>query len=125
MRLGPAHGRADALSRQVDPRAVVSDSLVSPEYLAIAASAGESRKHLDELIKTTAGQQGISGSEIKRMPVPLPPFDEQQRIVTEVSRQLSAVRRTEAEIETTLGRADSFRRASLATAFSVPPDVDR
>ena len=97
---------------------VVADSLVSPGYVALAATVGISRKHIDELIKTTAGQQGISGGEIKRMPIPLPPFLEQQRIIAEVDRRLSIVREVEAEVVANLKRAQALRQSVLSRAFA-------
>lgn len=60
---------------------VVSKSLVEPQYLALCMNAGESAKHIRAWVKTSAGQHGIAGSDIKRAPVPLPPLDEQREIV--------------------------------------------
>ncbi|MFO1405604.1 MAG: hypothetical protein U1E96_13640 [Azonexus sp.] len=99
---------------------VVSTALVEPKYVALAANVGWSRKHVDDLIKTTAGQQGISGSEIKQMPFPLPPLPEQHRIVAEVDRRLSIAREVEAEVETNLRRAQALRQSVLAKAFRSP-----
>lgn len=96
---------------------VVSEQQVLPSHLAIAANVGESRQHIDELIKTTAGQQGISGGEIKQMPIPLPPYSEQQRIVAEVDR-LSLLRETGVQVDANLQRADRLRQAILAKAYS-------
>ncbi|MCP5227409.1 restriction endonuclease subunit S [Accumulibacter sp.] len=97
---------------------VVAESLISPGFLAIAANVGQSRKHIDDLIKTTAGQQGIAGGEIKRMPIPLPPVAEQQRIVAEVDRRLSIIREVEAAVDANLKRAQALRQATLARAFA-------
>lgn len=97
---------------------VVSEQQVLPGYLAIAANVGRSRQHIDELIKTTAGQQGISGGEIKLMPLPLPPHAEQARIVAEVDRRLSLLRRTEVQVDANLRRAERLRQSVLGGAFS-------
>lgn len=97
---------------------VVGERQVLPGYLAIAANVGESRQHIDELIKTTAGQQGISGGEIKQMPLPLPPHAEQARIVAEVDRRLSLLRKTETQVDLNLRRAERLRQSVLGGAFS-------
>lgn len=97
---------------------VVSKSLVMPSYVAIAANVGKSREHIDELIKTTAGQQGIAGGNVRQMPLPLPPYAEQQRIVTEVDRQLSFIREIQDQIETNLRRANRLRSSILGRTFS-------
>lgn len=98
---------------------VVSEQQVLPSYLAIAANVGESRQHIDELIKTTAGQQGIAGGEIKKMPIPLPPYSEQHRIVSEVDRRLTLLRETEAQVHANLRRSEGLRNSVLARAFSI------
>ena len=49
----------------------------------------------------------------QEMPVPLPPLGEQRRIVTEVDRQLSIVRKVEAEVGVNLQRATTLRMATL------------
>ena len=97
---------------------VVSEQQISPSYLAIAANVGKSRQHIDELIKTTAGQQGIAGGEIKQMPIPLPPHTEQLRIVAEVDRRLSLLRETEAQVDANLQRAEHLRQSVLQRAFA-------
>ena len=97
---------------------VASEQQVLPSYLAIAANVGKSRQHIDELIKTTAGQQGIAGGEIKQMPLPLPPYTEQHRIVAEVERRLSLIRETGIQVDANLQRADRLRQSILEKAFS-------
>lgn len=70
------------------------------------------RRHL------LGGQTGtqlphVSGATIASFVVPLPPPDEQRRIVSEVDRRLSIVRELEAEVDTNLRRAQTFRQAVL------------
>jgi type I restriction enzyme S subunit len=96
---------------------VVSGGLVLPGYLAIAANVGKSRQHIDELIKTTAGQQGISGGEIKKMPIPLMPQAEQARIVAEVDSRLSLILESESQVDVNLRRAERLRRSILSGVF--------
>ncbi|MDN5863936.1 MAG: GIY-YIG nuclease family protein [Gammaproteobacteria bacterium] len=97
---------------------VVDERQISPSYLAISANIGISRKHIDKLIKTTAGQHGIAGSEIKKMPIPLPPHAEQLRIVVEIDQCSSLVRETEAQVSANLQRAERLRQFILHNAFS-------
>lgn len=88
-----------------------------PAYLEIAANCGESRVHIVRRARTTAGQTGISGSDIKQMPIPLPPLPEQQQIVAEVDRRLSVADEIETQINTNLKRANRLRQAILKRAF--------
>lgn len=91
---------------------------VDPNCMAILASAGYSRMHIRSKVKTTAGQAGISGADIKKTPIPVPPFAEQKRIVEEVERRLSVIDRMEATVEMNLKRAESLRQSILRMAFS-------
>lgn len=56
---------------------------------------------------------------IRAIRLPLPPPEEQCRIVAEVSRRLSIVREVEAEVDANLKRARALRQAVLARAFAV------
>jgi type I restriction enzyme, S subunit len=106
-------------------RAVVDRSLAEPVFLAIALNSGRSRRAIEERRKTTAGQVGIAGSELKRVPVPVPPLDEQQRIVADVTRQLTFAEHLEAAVTQTQRRAGRLRHSLLHRAFTgqlVPQD---
>ncbi len=75
--------------------------------------------------KQTTNLASISLSTLKTFPVPVPPLDEQRRIVAEVERQLSILDATKAAIDRALGRSKALRRAILERAFTgrlVPQD---
>jgi type I restriction enzyme S subunit len=88
--------------------------MAQPDFVEIAVNIGTSRRHLESLVRTTAGQAGISGSDLKRMPVPLPPEREQARISTEVARLLSLAN-TGVERETRI--CSRLRQSILKWAF--------
>ncbi|MBD2616576.1 restriction endonuclease subunit S [Nostoc punctiforme FACHB-252] len=56
------------------------------KYISIAVNIGESRAYVNKRLKTTAGQVGIAGKDIKTIPIPLPPLNEQRRIVAKVEQ---------------------------------------
>jgi type I restriction enzyme S subunit len=60
-----------------------------------------------------AAQPNLNTTIIKRYRVPVPPMDEQHRIVAEVDRRLSIVREVDAEVEANLQRAQALRQAVL------------
>lgn len=100
-------------------------SLVDPVYLAMACSAGGSRQAIRNAVKTTAGQAGISGSEIKRIPLHLPDLDEQRHRATEFQEHDEAVRHVEENVKAVARRGDYLRRSLLTEAFAgrlVPQD---
>jgi len=92
--------------------------LMNPACMAILASAGSSREFIRSKVKTTAGQAGISGSDLKLTPMPVPPIAEQHRIVSEFERVASVIDQMEATVETNLKRTESLRQSILRRAFS-------
>jgi type I restriction enzyme S subunit len=80
-------------------------------YVGIAGSFG------------TMNQKGVAVrhlhlEDLRRLPIPLPPLAEQERIVAEVERRLSVVDELEATVTANLQRATRLRQAVLQKAFS-------
>ena len=78
-----------------------------------------------EVVKTQYRAQALGSTvahinvgDVKRFAVPIPPASEQVRIVAEVDRHLSFVREVEAEVDTSLKRAQSLRQSVLSKNFS-------
>ena len=108
-------------------RVTLIESGAMPEFMQVAANVGESRHFLSRRTRTTAGQSGISGLDLKQMPLPFPPVEEQGRIVAEVERRLSVVHQAEAAVDASLRRAERLRQSVLKRAFEgklVPQDPD-
>ncbi|MBW8307786.1 MAG: restriction endonuclease subunit S [Thiobacillus sp.] len=55
---------------------------------------------------------------VRNKPLRMPPLTEQLRIVTEVDRSLSIIRKTEVQVAANLQRAQRMRQAILAKAFA-------
>ena len=113
------------------PDKLIRASLVTPStlpnFVQLVVNVGVSREFLSRRVRTTAGQSGISGTDLKAMPVLLPPLAEQRRIVAEVERRLSVIQQAEATVEASLTRAERLRQSILKQAFSgklVPQDPD-
>ena len=99
-------------------RVRVPGSMLLPEFLVILASTGRAREYVESKIRTTAGQSGVSGGDLKALPLELPCVAEQQRIVAEVERRLSVIEELESAVETNLTRADRLRQTILRHAFA-------
>jgi Restriction endonuclease S subunits len=100
-------------------------SSISPSYLEKAINSGGSRKFIEKRIRTTAGQSGISGGDIKSMPVPICCKEEQKIIERHLESELSNVTAISDEIESGLKKAETLRQSILKKAFSgqlVPQD---
>lgn len=106
-------------------RCQIKSDFINPAYLEAATNSGESRAHIVKRIRTTAGQSGISGSDIKTMPVPVCSLAEQAEIVRILNERLEAANRLESEFEAALAHAEALRQSILKNAFSgrlVPQD---
>ncbi len=98
---------------------------ILPTYLEAYFATQIPRGIIERKAKSTAGQQGIAGADLKAIPVALPPLAAQARIVAEVERRLSVIAAAEASIAASLRRAERLRQAVLARAFAgrlVPHD---
>ena len=106
-------------------RCQVDSDLVDVSYLEAATNCGESRSHIEGRIRTTAGQSGVSGTDIKSCPVPICPLAEQAQIVRILNERLHTVDILQVEIDASLARAEALRQSILKQAFSgklVPQD---
>ena len=106
-------------------RCEINSDLVNAAYLEAATNCGESRAHLEARIRTTAGQSGVSGNDIKTTPVPICSPAEQAEIVRLLDARLEAAKVFAAEIDASIGHADALRQSILNKAFAgelVPQD---
>ena len=75
--------------------------------------------------KLGSGQPNVNAKILSQITLPLPPFPEQQSIVSEVERRLSVADEVEKTVTTELKRAEQLRQSILKKAFSgklVPQD---
>lgn len=87
------------------------------EWISTIWSSELIRSQIERIAATSAGQYNISISSLNRTLIPLPPIEEQRRIVAEVERRLSLATEVEKAVETALARAERLRQAILKQAF--------
>ena len=61
---------------------------------------------------------GLGLEDIKSVSVPLPPFNEQSRIIEEIERRFAVINKIEIVVKTNLQRSESLRRKILQDAFA-------
>jgi type I restriction enzyme S subunit len=73
----------------------------------------------EETRKSGSGgmQYALNSERLRNFDIPLPPLEEQRRIVTEMERRLESARAVEASVEAGLKRAGRLRQAVLRSAF--------
>lgn len=64
-----------------------------------------------------AGKPGLNLTNVREVPIGLPPFAEQQQIVAKVEARTTAIDHLEVELDRQFTRADRLRQSILANAF--------
>jgi len=90
---------------------------VLAEYLAIVLRWWVDRTEMERFITGTTIKH-VPKEKLRLLPIPLPPADEQGRIVAEVERQFSILDAMAKTIDAGLQRAGALRRSILSQAFS-------
>lgn len=89
-----------------------------PEYAMLAMSAGVSRAYIEMNIRSTAGQHGISGQDIKDTPIPICSLQEQQKIVDLVLQAFENVHVQLISVRGLIKKSTSLKQSILKQAFS-------
>jgi len=93
-------------------------TLVNPRYVEFYLRSHDGRHRLTSGAKWAVNQASINQEDVKRTPLPLPPANEQDRIVAEVERRLSVAEELETTVTANLQRAARLRQAILQNAFT-------
>jgi type I restriction enzyme S subunit len=91
---------------------------VLPRYLQIYLTSAVGRQRLTQNAKWAVNQASINQDDVVSTLIPLPPLEEQKRIVTEVDRRLSVITGTVAGLRRDLQYVGRLRSAILKWAFA-------
>lgn len=92
-------------------------SFVSSGWLRLFLMSERAQSWLLSTARTTTSQVNLAISNCRRLPVPVPPLDIQQRIVDDADRLLSTVMQSETEVARELLRVRILRQSILKWAF--------
>lgn len=87
------------------------------EYVLYWLLSEGGREKITKVASSTSGLYTLSLSKVSNLPIPLPPLEEQRRIVADVERRLSEVGEVESAVEVGLVRAGRLRQSVLRSAF--------
>lgn len=117
---------ACALVRAVSAKVVYPDKLIRVRlaadvahgaFVEKAAATSLARAFIDGKLKTSAGQVGISGSDLRELPILLPPLGEQRRIAHKFDGLLARVEACRTRLDSARALLKRFRQAVLDAAF--------
>jgi type I restriction enzyme, S subunit len=100
-------------------------NVADPRFVEIMCASLQSRDWLAPHIKTAAGQHGISGGDLKRLPIPLPSLPDQRAIISRAEAAFVWIDRLATEATSARKLIDHLEQAVLAKAFQgelVPQD---
>ncbi|WP_298801893.1 hypothetical protein [uncultured Pseudokineococcus sp.] len=86
-------------------------------------ASANARAHIEPLIRTTAGQSGISGPSLRSTPLVLPPLDEQRRIVAVLEDHLSRLDAADAYLASAHARAEAMRLSTVQRLLAGAPSA--
>ncbi|GAB3373271.1 restriction endonuclease subunit S [Spongiibacter taiwanensis] len=96
---------------RTDPKKIL------PGYLEIFSASHLARTYILSLIKSTSGQKGISGKDLKEMEITLPSTEEQTEIVHRVNHLFTHADQIEQQVKNAQARVNQLTQAILAKAF--------
>jgi restriction endonuclease S subunit len=89
---------------------------MDPRYVAAYLTSGAAQSYFSRVARGVA-VKGVNIGDLRTMPIPVPPLNEQHRIVAEVEQQLSLIDSMCDAIVTANRRSAALRRAILERAF--------
>ena len=89
-----------------------------PKWILYWLQSPNGRHFVELVASSTSGLYTLSVNKVGHLPIALPPFPEQTRIVAEVERRLSVIEELEAVVSSNLQRATRLRQSILQKAFT-------
>ncbi|MET8799515.1 restriction endonuclease subunit S [Nocardia sp. NPDC004568] len=94
-------------------RVVLDDRRADPRFVNYQLQSPAVRRHLEPRIRTTAGQSGVAGADVRSIPLVLPGLDEQRRIVEILEDHLSRLDAADRNLRLALARSEALLTAGL------------
>lgn len=91
---------------------------VTPEWLELILASQKYQKQLDSLkVGSSDSSVSIGNAQVLELEIPIPPLEEQRRLVAKVQQMKELSTRFELEISLESKRFDTLRRSMLSAAF--------
>ncbi len=100
----------------------VDQRLCDPRYVCLAMNSSMIRTRIEAFCATTAGNIGISASNLKTVEVPIPPLAEQRRIVAKVQQLMAQCDALEASLKEAATVSERWAAAAVRQLLAPPPN---
>ena len=97
---------------------LLSRPKLDARFVEISMNTGTSRAFIESRTKTSAGQHGIAGGDVKYTPMPMPPLAEQSIIIQIVDEAMSRADAMSIWLVTAAKQSTALRQSVLKAAFS-------
>jgi type I restriction enzyme, S subunit len=106
-------------------RARMTKESCDPTILSYYINSHFGRNYINSVVSQQVGQANVNGTKLSMMPIPLIPWQEQQKLRNEMERLISIIIETEQAVFQEVKQAELLRQSLLKEAFSgglVPQD---
>lgn len=98
-------------------RVRVATERILPEYAEIIFGTTLIRKQIEELVKSSAGQKGISGADLRMVKIPLPSLESQKKLIKRIAKICDLLTLLESRCSQISSVATNLYSSILAKAF--------
>jgi type I restriction enzyme S subunit len=92
-------------------------SEVSPEWVSMTGQLEYARDYINSVASQSVNLASINSTNLKAMPIPLPPIQEQLRIVEKIKLLYGQMSHIEIAVQIASHRLDTLEQAALSKAF--------
>lgn len=89
-----------------------------PEFLTYCTNSPLGRAWVKSVVTQQVGQANVNGTKLRNFLIPVPPMEEQRKIVTEVEKGLSLADTAGAELSRLEIQSERLQQSVLTTAFN-------
>ncbi len=90
---------------------------VLPDWVSLYLNSPFGRACINEVVSQQAGQANVNGTKLKGFTIPLPPLDEQKRIVAKIEELFSELEAGEESLRVARRQLGVYRQSLLKQAF--------
>ena len=96
----------------------INNSWIIPKYLILVSKSSMNRRRISELFITTAGQKTVNQQHINSLLIPLPPLQEQKRIIEKIDELMKSCELLDEQVKQAKERSENLMESVLQGVFN-------